>query len=404
MAMFPYLLNPIVKLPIIKRFALPHSGDKRGVGKVMKVSVQRANETPILNFWQLRDNLVKDSKTNNKQSLLKSLTNIVATQKHSLSDDDLNAEVLMMMVAAPDTTSALICSVVNQVIQHPDVHRKLVSEIMVATAAGNLNHPVATFAQIKDLPFFTACIKESARLSPSIPVVIPRRVSQGGLVLKGLFIPEGTAIGASAVVLNRNPDVFGEDATAFRPGRWLEQSDRINQMHRLIFSWGFGTRKCIGKNLALLETYKFCFQGNRVDFLVAYIAALKAGATVGVLDPQYPPERQKILLDVARPRFLALASVIDRVQDLIGLRFNAMPLSGDEDVEDEAYAADARGLVRQLPQFIRSAAADWAYANHPPTVFLTGATGFLGSYVLHELSHTCEPRMQRRVSIGSRIQ
>ena len=37
MATFPYLLDPIVKLPIIKRFALPHSEDRKGVGKIMKV-------------------------------------------------------------------------------------------------------------------------------------------------------------------------------------------------------------------------------------------------------------------------------------------------------------------------------------------------------------------------------
>ncbi|KAK3167903.1 putative NRPS-like protein biosynthetic cluster [Lepraria neglecta] len=85
------------------------------------------------------------------------------------------------------------------------------------------------------------------------------------------------------------------------------------------------------------------------------------------------------------PTLEALASEIDRAQDPIGLRLDAMPLSGDENVEDEAYAADARDLVRQLPEFIRSAAADWDYANTPPTVFLTGATGFLGSYILHEL-------------------
>ena len=34
------------------------------------------------------------------------------------------------------------------------------------------------------------------------------------------------------------------------------------------------------------------------------MGALKAGATVSVIDPQYPPERQKVLLDVAKPRFL----------------------------------------------------------------------------------------------------
>ena len=34
------------------------------------------------------------------------------------------------------------------------------------------------------------------------------------------------------------------------------------------------------------------------------MATLKARATVSVIDPQYPSERQKILLNVASPRFL----------------------------------------------------------------------------------------------------
>jgi len=49
--------------------------------------------------------------------------------------------------------------------------------------------------------------------------------------------------------------------------------------------------------------------------VVAYMGALKAGATVSVLDPHYPPERQKILLDVARPRFLVY---IERAKEEFG--------------------------------------------------------------------------------------
>ncbi|KAJ5093921.1 NRPS-like protein biosynthetic cluster [Penicillium angulare] len=41
-----------------------------------------------------------------------------------------------------------------------------------------------------------------------------------------------------------------------------------------------------------------------VDLVVAYMGALKAGATVSVLDPLYPQDRQKTLLEVANPRFL----------------------------------------------------------------------------------------------------
>ena len=80
----------------------------------------------------------------------------------------------------------------------------------------------------------------------------------------------------------------------------------------------------------------------------------------------------------------ALAAEIERAQDPIGLRLDAMPLLGDGTAEDEAYAADARDLVRQLPATITRANKIWDYES-TPTVFLTGATGFLGSYILHEL-------------------
>jgi L-aminoadipate-semialdehyde dehydrogenase len=41
-----------------------------------------------------------------------------------------------------------------------------------------------------------------------------------------------------------------------------------------------------------------------VDLVVAVVGVLKAGATFSVIDPAYPPERQKIYLEVAQPRAL----------------------------------------------------------------------------------------------------
>jgi L-2-aminoadipate reductase len=43
-----------------------------------------------------------------------------------------------------------------------------------------------------------------------------------------------------------------------------------------------------------------------VDLVVAVMGVLKAGATFSVIDPQYPPDRQNIYLDVARPRALVV--------------------------------------------------------------------------------------------------
>ncbi|KAG0202727.1 large subunit of alpha-aminoadipate reductase [Mortierella sp. GBA30] len=51
-----------------------------------------------------------------------------------------------------------------------------------------------------------------------------------------------------------------------------------------------------------------------VDLVIAVMAVLKAGATFSVIDPAYPPNRQKIYLSVARPRgliVLAHAGTLD---------------------------------------------------------------------------------------------
>jgi L-aminoadipate-semialdehyde dehydrogenase len=78
----------------------------------------------------------------------------------------------------------------------------------------------------------------------------------------------------------------------------------------------------------------------------------------------------------------SFAAEIDRALDPTGLRLDSVPLSG-QDVQDEAYAADARDLLNSLPaQFTPSLTLDIA---EPLVVFLTGATGFLGSYILREL-------------------
>jgi len=85
------------------------------------------------------------------------------------------------------------------------------------------------------------------------------------------------------------------------------------------------------------------------------------------------------------------ATEIDRAQDPTGLRLDVPPLINfGSNAEDEAYAADARDLVKQLPNSIRSADVR---VPGPKTVFLTGATGFLGSYILRQLLSDPETRV-----------
>lgn len=56
-------------------------------------------------------------------------------------------------------------------------------------------------------------------------------------------------------MINRDKSVFGDDAEDFRPERWLDERKK-HDMHRFFFSFGAGSRTCIGKNIAMLEMSK----------------------------------------------------------------------------------------------------------------------------------------------------
>ena len=170
------------------------------------------------------------------------------------------------MVAASDTTAAFFCGFVRYVVQTPEVYQKLVAEIDDFDRRGLLNRPVPLFDQVKELPYFRACHLEVQRIYPSTPMIIPRYVSEGGMEIEGMHVPAGAEIGVNSYVVQRDQKMFGDDATDFRFERWLESEDRARLMEKHILTWGYGTRICLGKNIALTETYKFICQVSKPIF------------------------------------------------------------------------------------------------------------------------------------------
>jgi L-aminoadipate-semialdehyde dehydrogenase len=81
------------------------------------------------------------------------------------------------------------------------------------------------------------------------------------------------------------------------------------------------------------------------------------------------------------PTLRGFSSSIDQAQDPIGLRLENSEAIDDEP-EDEAYSADARDLAKQLTDFKTRQPLNSGEEIH---TFLTGATGFLGAYILRDL-------------------
>ncbi|KAM6505407.1 pisatin demethylase [Fusarium solani] len=105
------------------------------------------------------------------------------------------------------------------------------------------------------MPYLQAVIKEALRLHPGVGTQLTRVVPKGGVVIEGQFFPEGVEVGVNAWALYHNQDVFGKDASEFRPERWLEPD---NEDLRIAgsFAFGAGPRSCLGKNISILEMSK----------------------------------------------------------------------------------------------------------------------------------------------------
>jgi L-aminoadipate-semialdehyde dehydrogenase len=77
------------------------------------------------------------------------------------------------------------------------------------------------------------------------------------------------------------------------------------------------------------------------------------------------------------PTLRSFATEVDRLQDPQGLRFDAAE-EDDEPTQSEYYSNDRNLLTEQLPKTFPTGTVN----EGKKTVFLTGATGFLGSHIL----------------------
>lgn len=144
---------------------------------------------------------------------------------------------------------------VFQLLKHPAALAKMQQELDAAFP--DRNAIPAWDVVSTQLPYLDACVKETFRIHPSTGFIMERIVPAGGAVIRGEFVPAGTAVGCLPWVIHRHRPTFGDDADDFRPERWTEASPaNREQMEKFLCPFGFGSRMCLGREIGLFETYK----------------------------------------------------------------------------------------------------------------------------------------------------
>ncbi|CAL1269136.1 unnamed protein product [Larinioides sclopetarius] len=164
-----------------------------------------------------------------------------------LTDQQLIVSVIDLISGGIFTVANAFSFLVYHIATNPDVQEKLYEEL-----TSFMTDSEVTKERLARMRYLRVCVKESFRLSPTIPCV--NRILTQDMVLSGYKVPAGTDVFCNFPVACMQPDAFPEPER-YNPDRWLVTKSEQTFSRFAILPFGYGRRVCIGKGFAEMEMY-----------------------------------------------------------------------------------------------------------------------------------------------------
>lgn len=172
------------------------------------------------------------------------LWDLVLSQKEGrgLTRDEMDANSSLFMIAGTETTATLLSGLTYLLLNNPDCMKKLNEEIRTQFDSAD----DMTMERLAALPYLGACIKETFRMYPPVPLSLPRQTPANGSTVCGTFIPPNTVIGIPQHAMYMSERNF-KRPTEFLPQRWLGDSEFDSDQKQCLQPFSVGSRDCLGK-------------------------------------------------------------------------------------------------------------------------------------------------------------
>ncbi|KAK0585270.1 hypothetical protein LWI29_025954 [Acer saccharum] len=165
----------------------------------------------------------------------------------TFSSRTINVIVFEMFTAGTDTTTSTLEWAMAELLHNPEKLRKVQDELRSTIGGPNKKLEEKDF---ENLPYLKAVIKETLRLHPPLPFLVPHMAMDSCKML-GYYIPKETQVLVNVWAIGRDPDTWKEPLV-FKPERFLMDPNTTDYkgQHFEFIPFGSGRRMCPALPLA----------------------------------------------------------------------------------------------------------------------------------------------------------
>jgi len=196
-----------------------------------------------------------------------------------LTDQEIADHMSFLMMAAHDTLTSSVTSLVYLLGKHPYWQDKLRAEMHGLALPPGAPLP---YERLGDLALLEMAFKEAMRINPPVPG-IPRAALRD-FRFQGHHIPAGTRVAVSPLFTHRLPEIWPEPLK-FDPTRFADEVVRARHKYAWV-PFGGGAHMCLGLHFAYMQAKSFFYH--------------LLTTTAVSLAPQYAPQWQ--MWPIPKPR------------------------------------------------------------------------------------------------------
>ncbi|KAL6626657.1 hypothetical protein ACP70R_030383 [Stipagrostis hirtigluma subsp. patula] len=152
----------------------------------------------------------------------------------------IKAVILDLFGAGSETSATTLQWAMSELMRNPDVMRKAQAEIRDILNG----KPKVTEDDLPQMKYLKLIIKETLRLHPAAPLLVPRESMESRKIL-GYDVPKGTTVLVNAWAIGRDPK-YWEDAEDFKPERFECNTIDFKGTDFEYIPFGAGRRICPG--------------------------------------------------------------------------------------------------------------------------------------------------------------